>query len=88
MFASQRHKQAHSSFLHLEKEIRNYTPVGLTKAGRALMMGGSGRVSMKNHADINQDTLNFKLPANHKLEKLKHVERTFKQSKNKYPNTI
>lgn len=80
MFATQRHKQAHSSFLHLEKDFGNYTPAGLSKAGRALMMGGSGGASMKNHLDINHDTLNFKLPSNHKLEKLKHVERTFKQS--------
>ncbi len=79
MFGSQRHKELHSSFLHLEKEFGNYTPAGLSKAGRALIMGGGRSGSMKNNIDLNQDMMhNFKLPANHKLEKLKHVERTFK----------
>jgi hypothetical protein len=66
--------------LHLEKNIGNYTPAGLSKAARSLIMGGTGGGKIKHHLDINQDMYNFKLPANHKLEKLKHVERTFKQS--------
>ena len=80
MFESQRHKEAHSSFLHLEKSFGNYIPAGLSNAARSLIMGGSGGGSMRHHLDNNQDMHNFKLPANHKLEKLKHVERTFKQS--------
>jgi hypothetical protein len=78
MFANQRHSQAQSQHLHLEKNFGNFTPAGLSKAGRALM--GATSYFQNSNVHFNQsDGHNFKnLP---KLDKLKHVEKTFKQSR-------